>query len=140
MDLERMLRELLARHGLNYEFSKKYTVKNELTTVFSTKKNSYWSVVATIPLTWVTPAEHDALFCKATEVALEKWLEERMTTPIGRTGYWIYPGERRPIIVKAETEEEALEKVRKSPEYDGFGPSVYRVEAFSVLCEHGQAP
>ena len=57
------------------------------------------------------------------------------------TGYWIYPGERRPVVVKAETEEEAIEKVQKSPEYDGFPmPSVYRVEAFAVLCEHGQAP
>lgn len=57
-----------------------------------------------------------------------------------KTGYWIYPGERRPVVVKAETEEEALEKVRKSREYDGFGPSVYRVEAFAVLCEYGMAP
>jgi hypothetical protein len=52
-----------------------------------------------------------------------------------KTGYWIYPGERRPVVVQAETEEEALEKVRKSPQYDGFGGPVYRVEAFAVLCE-----
>jgi hypothetical protein len=54
--------------------------------------------------------------------------------------YWIYPGERRPVVVKAKTEEEAEELVRKSPEYDGFGSRVYRVETFGELCARGEAP
>jgi hypothetical protein len=56
------------------------------------------------------------------------------------SGYWIYPGERRPVVVKAETEEEAKKLVRKSREYDGFGGRVYRVETFAELCERGEAP
>jgi len=50
------------------------------------------------------------------------------------TNYWIYPGERRPVVVKAETNGEAEEKVRKSPDYDGFGVTVYRVEDFAKMC------
>ena len=57
------------------------------------------------------------------------------------TNYWIYPGERRPIVVKAETQKEAEEKVRKSPNYDGFGGAVFRVEDFAKMCcEDGAAP
>lgn len=55
-------------------------------------------------------------------------------------GYWIYPGERRPVVVQAPTEKEAQEKVQKSPEYDGFGSRVYSVEKFAKLCELGEAP
>lgn len=51
------------------------------------------------------------------------------------TEYWIYPGERRPVVVKAETEKEAIEKVHKSGEYDGFPVYVYRVDVFSKMCE-----
>lgn len=56
------------------------------------------------------------------------------------TDYWIYAGERRPVVVKAATEKEAEEKVAKSPEYDGFGSRVYRVELFADMCERGEAP
>lgn len=56
------------------------------------------------------------------------------------TGYWIYPGERRPVVVQAETEKEAEGLVHKSPEYDGFGSKVYRVEDFAELCRQGKAP
>lgn len=57
-----------------------------------------------------------------------------------RTNYWIYPGERRPVVVQAETESEAEKKVMKSQEYDGFGSRVYRVERFAEMCERGEAP
>lgn len=57
-----------------------------------------------------------------------------------QSGFWIYPGERRPVVVKALTEKEAEDKVRKSPEYDGFGGKVYPVETFAELCDLGQAP
>lgn len=56
------------------------------------------------------------------------------------SNYWIYPGERRPVVVHAPTEKEAQQKVYKSPEYDGFGVTVYRVEEFARMCERGEAP
>lgn len=56
------------------------------------------------------------------------------------TNYWIYPGSRRPVVVHAETEAEAEKLVRSSPEYDGFGSRVYRVEEFSKMCANGTAP
>jgi len=54
--------------------------------------------------------------------------------------FWIYPGERRPVVVKAPTEIDAREKVQKSPHYDGFGGRIYRVELFAEMCERGQTP
>lgn len=51
------------------------------------------------------------------------------------TRYWIYPGERRPVVVAAKTAEEAQKKVRESPAYDGFGIAIYRIEDFAVMCE-----
>lgn len=57
-----------------------------------------------------------------------------------RTNYWIYPGERRPVVVRAETEKEAEKKVMESPEYDGFGHRVYPVERFAEMCARGEAP
>lgn len=53
--------------------------------------------------------------------------------------YWIYPGERRSIIVKASSREEAEGKVRKSPLYDGFGGRIYAIEEFAERCERGEA-
>jgi len=55
------------------------------------------------------------------------------------SGYWIYPGERRPVVVKAETREEAEKLVYESLEYDGFGAYVYRVEEFAKMCKEGKA-
>lgn len=55
--------------------------------------------------------------------------------------YWIYPGERRSVVVKAATQKEAEEKVRKSPNYDGFNATVFRVEDFAKMCtEDGVSP
>lgn len=48
--------------------------------------------------------------------------------------FWIYPGERRPVIVKAKNERHAKHKVSESPEYDGFSIYVYPVEKFSAKC------
>src|SRR3990172_1042335 len=45
---------------------------------------------------------------------------------------WIYPGERRPVIVQAKNERHAKHKVSESPEYDGFPVYVYSVEKFSA--------
>jgi len=56
------------------------------------------------------------------------------------SNYWIYPGQRRPVVVWAETMAGAEKKVHKSPEYDGFGDRVYRVEEFDRLCREGKAP
>lgn len=50
-------------------------------------------------------------------------------------GYWIYPGERRPVVVMADTQEDADKEVRLSPDYDGFGGRVYTVEEYSMLCK-----
>ena len=48
--------------------------------------------------------------------------------------YWIYPGERRPVVVKAETVEEAKRLVHENPQYDGFGDHVYTVAEFEKRC------
>lgn len=50
-------------------------------------------------------------------------------------GYWIYPGDRRPVVVKADTEAEAIQKIVSSHEYDGFSTTVYTVEQFALFCE-----
>ncbi len=52
-------------------------------------------------------------------------------------GYWIYPGERRPVVVKASTCEEAIKKIVQSHDYDGFPieRGVYTVEQFALYCE-----
>lgn len=52
----------------------------------------------------------------------------------GQAPYWIYTGERRPVIVQAKSREEALSKVRQSPEYDGFPPDVMQVSEFERRC------
>lgn len=57
-----------------------------------------------------------------------------------RTHYWIYPGERRPVVVMAKDRMEAIRLVEKSPDYDGFAVFVYRVEEFAELCAHGETP
>ena len=54
--------------------------------------------------------------------------------------YWIYPGERRPVVVKADSEKEAEDRVRENPAYDGFGIKVYPVQTFETLCRHGDFP
>jgi hypothetical protein len=56
------------------------------------------------------------------------------------SNYWIYPGQRRPVVVYATSEAQARIKVHESPEYDGFGDGVYRVEEFALMCERGEAP
>jgi len=56
------------------------------------------------------------------------------------SGYWIYPGELRPVVVLAETRPAAEKLVMESPEYDGFFGVVYRVEEFERLCREGKAP
>ena len=55
-------------------------------------------------------------------------------------GYWIYPGERRPVVVKASTYEEAIKKIERSQDYDGFPimGKVYTVEQFALFCESEQ--
>jgi len=52
-------------------------------------------------------------------------------------GYWIYPGERRPVVVKANTHEEAIKKIVQSHDYDGFPimGKVYTIEQFALFCE-----
>lgn len=55
-------------------------------------------------------------------------------------GYWIYPGERRPVVVQAETLAEAERKVRESPDYDGFGHRVFTVEDYARMCAEGSTP
>lgn len=54
--------------------------------------------------------------------------------------YWIYPGERRPVVVQAKTKEEANQLVRQSPEYDGFPVYLYTVEQFAKMCREGTVP
>jgi hypothetical protein len=51
------------------------------------------------------------------------------------SGYWIYPGERRPVVVKAESREEAEELIRNNKQYDGFGAYAYRIEEFAKMCD-----
>ena len=53
---------------------------------------------------------------------------------------WIYPGERRPVVVYAMNETLAAVRVRESPQYDGLGSKVYSVEEFARLCQEGKAP
>lgn len=54
-----------------------------------------------------------------------------------KSGYWIYPGERRPVVVKAATQEEAERFVRSSLNFDGFGGRVYSVEEYAKRCADG---
>lgn len=48
--------------------------------------------------------------------------------------FWIYPGERRPVVVQAKNERHAKHKVTESPEYDGFPVYVFSVEKFAGRC------
>jgi hypothetical protein len=48
--------------------------------------------------------------------------------------YFIYPGERRPVIVQAKNKRHAIHKVQESPEYDGFPPYVFTIEDFNKRC------
>lgn len=45
--------------------------------------------------------------------------------------YWIYDGERRPVIVKARSHDEAEELIRKHSSYDGFPIVVHRVDEYA---------
>lgn len=74
LSLEEALKRLCARHGLEFAFWKKYTLKTDMTMMFNTVKNAYWTVTAHVE-TWMTPEEHDDLFYDALEVALELWLK-----------------------------------------------------------------
>lgn len=47
---------------------------------------------------------------------------------------WIYPGERRPVIVRAKNERHARHKVTESQNYDGFPVYVVGVEKFLSQC------
>lgn len=58
----------------------------------------------------------------------------------GKIEYWIYPGQRRPVVVGARNAEEAQKLVVASPEYDGFGSDVYLVDQFAKMCKDGTAP
>lgn len=69
---------------------------------------------------------------KADAVKTERIVEEviaRESWP-----FWIYPGERRPVIVQARNERHAKHKVSESPEYDGFPVYVMPVHEFSGRC------
>lgn len=48
--------------------------------------------------------------------------------------FWIYPGERRTVVVKASFQEEAERLVRENPHYDGFSIVVYKVDEFEENC------
>lgn len=52
----------------------------------------------------------------------------------GQAPYWIYTGERRPVVVQAQSRDEAMRKVILSPEYDGFHPDVMQVSEFERRC------
>jgi len=55
-----------------------------------------------------------------------------------RTELWIYPGERRPVVVEAPDHESAVEAVKKSPDWDGFGPTpVMGMSDFVRQCAGG---
>jgi len=84
------------------------------------------------------PGIHLKLLYKETLTEEESFFNEwqldltiNFTPPV----YWIYPGERRPVVVKADTELEAIRKVRENPNYDGFGAKIYRVEEFAEICQ-----
>lgn len=64
---------------------------------------------------------------------------QRKEQTVSYSDFWIYAGERRPVVVHAPTKEEAEEKIRKSPQYDGFGATAQRVEDFAKLCESPRA-
>ena len=67
--------------------------------------------------------------------AEDAWAQLDLTINFTPPVYWIYPGERRPVVVKADTELEAIRKVRENPNYDGFGAKIYRVEEFAEICQ-----
>lgn len=45
--------------------------------------------------------------------------------------YWIYPGERRPVVVKASSHDEAEGLIRKHQCYDGFPIIVFRIDEYA---------
>ena len=49
--------------------------------------------------------------------------------------YWIYEGERRPVVVQAKNARHAVHKVSQSSEYDGFPIYVTSVEDFARRCQ-----
>ena len=51
---------------------------------------------------------------------------------------WIYPGERRPVVVMARTKDEAQQRVSGSPEYDGCGAYVYTIADYAKMCKGEQ--
>lgn len=62
--------------------------------------------------------------------------------------YWIYEGERRPVVVQAKNARHAAHKVSQSSEYDGFPIYVTSIEDFARRCQgakpskegHNEAP
>lgn len=48
--------------------------------------------------------------------------------------FFIYPGERRPVVVAAKNARHARDKILKSPEYDGFPVYIYPIEKFAEEC------
>lgn len=62
---------------------------------------------------------------------------ETSGTPSGprRSHFWIYDGDRHPVIVEAPTRAEAVEAVKRSPMHDGFGMTVVPIELFARYCQ-----
>lgn len=62
-------------------------------------------------------------------MAKKKEVEEKSIDQV-----WIYEGERRPVVVHAKNERHAKDKVRKSPNYDGFPIYVVPIGKFLAKC------
>ena len=69
---------------------------------------------------------------KMSAVAAEKIVTEIIAKE--NWPFWIYPGERRPVIVQAKNERHAKHKVMESPEYDGFPVYIYSIDKFAGRC------
>lgn len=52
----------------------------------------------------------------------------------GAAPFWIYPGDLRPVVVQAKSHPEAVEKVKRSPKYDGGATVVMRIDDFERYC------
>lgn len=51
--------------------------------------------------------------------------------------FWIYPTKSRPIIVEADTNEEAKTEIAKCPDYDGGKIIAIPVDFYAKLCKTG---
>jgi len=51
--------------------------------------------------------------------------------------HWIYPTKGRPIIVEAETNQEAKTLIAKCPDYDGGNIIAIPVDFYAKLCKTG---